>query len=177
MMSTIIESVKKQEAENKEEKTHEKKPHEKKIRRKAVSNSSKAGLIFPVGRIENYIKNGKKIRISRNASIHLCSVVQSIILRIMHANKGLDEEEEEEEDENKRIKGRDVHLSIQRLPELKELFKNIDLFSFGIMPMNNISAIYRDSGRFLVATDKMDPKKKKIKKTVKKEKSNPNPDS
>lgn len=56
---------------------------------KAVSGSTKAGLQFPVGRMQRYIKRGMYAqRVGGSAGVYLASAIESVIQDILEVAAG-----------------------------------------------------------------------------------------
>ena len=96
---------------------------------KAVSGSSKAGLIFPVGRMGRYLKQGRySERFGKGASIFMAAVLEYITCEILELAGNAAEE-------NKRstIAPRHLQLAVRNDEELAKLMSQVMISSGGYM--------------------------------------------
>lgn len=104
----------------------------KKAGTKSVTRSTRAGLIFPVGRIHRHLKKGNYCkRVGGVAPVFLACVLEYLITEILElssaacvALKG------------KRIKPRHIKLAIIGDSEFQGLLKNITIAAGGVRPGN-----------------------------------------
>merc|ERR1719379_451371 len=105
-----------------------------KLKNKAVSNSAKAGLQFPVGRIARYLRNGRYAgRIGAGAPVYLAAVLEYIVAEVLElaGNAALD-------NKKNRIIPRHIQLALRSDDELNSFFGNAIIASGGVLP--NINA-------------------------------------
>ena len=100
---------------------------------KHVSKSSKAGLIFPVGRIARHMKNARVAsRIGAGAPVFVAAVLQQITGELLEAanKQTLDTLHK------KRITPRSVNLGIIGDEELEHVFSKVTIAAGGVKPDN-----------------------------------------
>ncbi len=95
-----------------------------------VTNSEKAGLIFPVGRVARILRKGKySERISPKASIYLTAVIQYMTTEVLDlAVKAANE------NKRKRIIPRHILLAVSNDSELSRFFGDNTISEGGTMP-------------------------------------------
>ena len=102
----------------------------KKIRAKPQTQSSRAGLIFPVARIGRYLKQGNYSRIiSSVAPVYLAAVLEFLCVEVMeiaaHAAK---------DNVKSRITPRHIQLAVRDDEQLNQLFGNVTIPAGGAIP-------------------------------------------
>lgn len=106
--------------------------------KKSVSRSSKAGLIFPVGRIARHMKKARvAARIGAGAPVFVAAVLQYITAEVLdYAKKAL-------KSGAKRITPRSVNLGIMsdETQELKHVFSEVTIAAGGVEPDNIHTAL------------------------------------
>ena len=86
-------------------------------KRKAVSSSSRAGLIFPVGRTGRYLKNGRySDRIGLSASVFLAGVCEYLASEILEMAGDICVEHKKQ-----RITPRHIQLAVRNDVELNKM--------------------------------------------------------
>ena len=106
-------------------------PKAPKSRKKSVSRSSKAGLIFPVGRIARHMRKARVAsRIGAGAPVFVAAVLQYIAAEV------LDQAKEELKSGAKRITPRVVNLGIIKDVALKHVFFEVTIAAGGVKPDN-----------------------------------------
>jgi len=100
-------------------------------RKKSVSRSSKAGLIFPVGRVARHMKKARVAsRVGAAAPVFVAAVLEYITREVL--DKGMKELAKGK----KRITPRVVSLGIMGDDELKQVFSKVTIASGGVEPDN-----------------------------------------
>eukprot|EP00761_Pharyngomonas_kirbyi_P011342 gb/GECH01011367.1/.p1 GENE.gb/GECH01011367.1/~~gb/GECH01011367.1/.p1 ORF type:complete len:141 (+),score=43.76 gb/GECH01011367.1/:1-423(+) len=120
------------------EKTTEKKT---KTREKAITRSERAGLVFPVGRMARYLKEGKYAdRIGSGAPVYMAAVLEYLAAEILElaGNAARD-------NKKSRINPRHIQLAIRNDEELNKLLSEVIIASGGVLP--NIHAILLPPGQ------------------------------
>jgi len=107
----------------------------KKVARKAasknVSQSKRAGLTFPVGRIASQLRKGRyAARVSSSAAVYLAAVLEYTVAEILElAAKAV-----LQRGKGKRITPRALTLAVRHDAELGELLKDVTLSRGGVVP-------------------------------------------
>ena len=97
---------------------------------KGTSQTIRAGLIFPVGRIGRYLKKGRYAqRLGAGAPIYLASVIEYLTAEILElaGNAAND-------NKKLRIIPRHIQLAIRNDEELNKLFTNVTISQGGVIP-------------------------------------------
>ena len=102
---------------------------------KSVSSSTKAGLQFPVGRMNRYIKKGGYAkRTGVGAGVYMAAVLEYLCAEILElaGNAARD-------NKKSRIVPRHITLAVKNDEELNKLLGNVTIASGGVLP--NIHAV------------------------------------
>eukprot|EP01111_Echinosteliopsis_oligospora_P010872 TRINITY_DN345_c0_g1_i1.p1 TRINITY_DN345_c0_g1~~TRINITY_DN345_c0_g1_i1.p1 ORF type:complete len:149 (+),score=56.02 TRINITY_DN345_c0_g1_i1:92-538(+) len=104
------------------------------------SRSKRAGLQFPVGRINNQLKKGRySARIGAGAPVYLAAVLEYLSAEILELAGNASH------DNNKvRINPRHIQLAVRNDEELNKLLHNVSIASGGVIP--NIHSILLSKG-------------------------------
>ncbi|KAK3136681.1 hypothetical protein QOZ80_5BG0440920 [Eleusine coracana subsp. coracana] len=97
---------------------------------KSVSRSSKAGLVFPVGRIGRFLKVGKYAqRVGSGAPVYLSAVLEYLAAEVLElaGNAARD-------NKKSRIVPRHIQLAVHNDEELVRLFRGIIISAGGVLP-------------------------------------------
>lgn len=132
--------------------------------KKAQSQSSKAGLQFPVGRISRYLKKGKYAsRIGAGAPVYLASVLEYLTAEVLElaGNAARD-------NKKNRIVPRHIQLAVRNDEELNKLFGGVTIAQGGVLP--NIHSVLIPKGSQASQEKEKPEKKEKGEKKEKKEK-------
>ena len=100
---------------------------------KQVSRSSRAGLQFPVGRIDRYLKTGKYAeRVGSGAPVYLTAVLEYLSAEILElaGNAAKD-------NKKTRIIPRHIQLAVRNDEELNKLLIDATIASGGVLPNIN----------------------------------------
>lgn len=104
------------------------------------TSSHKAGLIFPVGRIERHLRDtaGTK-RISRKASVTLAAILEDLVHEILECTKIMmdNHNKKYKHYKNERIKPTDIHRAICMDSELYKAFGDIVIPDSSFVPRIN----------------------------------------
>ena len=104
--------------------------------KKSVSRSSKAGLIFPVGRIARHMRKARVAsRIGAGAPVFVAAVLQYITAEVLDKAKGT------LKSGAKRITPRSANLGIMSDEELKHVFSEVTIAAGGVEPDNIHTAL------------------------------------
>ena len=102
---------------------------------KSASRSAKAGLQFPVGRVNRYLRQGRyAARIGGGAPVYLAAVMEYLCAEILElaGNAARD-------NKKSRIIPRHVQLAVRNDEELNKLMGDVTIASGGVLP--NIHAV------------------------------------
>jgi len=102
---------------------------------KSSSRSAKAGLQFPVGRVNRYLRQGRyAARIGGGAPVYLAAVMEYLCAEILElaGNAARD-------NKKARIIPRHVQLAVRNDEELNKLLGDVTIASGGVLP--NIHAV------------------------------------
>lgn len=97
---------------------------------KGTSNSAKAGLQFPVGRIGRYLKKGKYAkRVGAGAPVYLAAVLEYLCAEILElaGNAARD-------NKKSRITPRHIQLAVRNDEELNKFLSGVTFASGGVLP-------------------------------------------
>merc|ERR1712137_320723 len=123
--------------------------------KKSTSKSAKAGLQFPVGRINRYLKKGKyATRTGSGAPVYLAAVLEYLAAEILElaGNAARD-------NKKSRIIPRHVQLAIRNDEELNKLLGDVTIAAGGVLP--NIHAVLLPKKKASSSAPKKSSKKKK----------------
>ena len=97
---------------------------------KSVSRSAKAGVNFPVGRLQRYIKQGLFARrVGGSAGVYMAAVLEYVVAEIAEAASDVANEHKK-----KSITPRHIQLAIKKDDELSVLFANCTVYLGGVLP-------------------------------------------
>ena len=96
----------------------------------AASKASKAQLVFPVGRIHRFIKQGRYAkRANADAAVYLAGVLEFLTAAVLkHAGDAA------EANQKKKIEPRHIQLAIRRDSELVRLLRYTIIPGGGVLP-------------------------------------------
>ena len=103
--------------------------------KKSITSSAKAGLVFPVGRIGRYLRQGPIAkRVGAGAPVYLAAVLEYLTAEILElaGNAARD-------NKRQRIIPRHITLAVKNDEELAKLFTNVTISGGGVLP--NIHAV------------------------------------
>jgi histone H2A len=129
-----------------------------------LSQSKRAGLVLPVGRISRQLKRNKySKRIGRGAPVAVTAIVENLIAEILelagHVTK---------RDGKVRVVPKHINIAIRNDEELDRLFKHVSIFSGGVMPSLLLALDKKKRAKAPEAeTEKGTKKKQKEKKKAK----------
>ena len=96
-----------------------------------VSQSKRAGLIFPVGRIASQLRKGRyAARVSSSAAIYLAAVLEYTVAEILE----LSAKAVLQRGKSKRITPRALTLAVRHDTDLGTLLKDVTLSRGGVVP-------------------------------------------
>ncbi|XP_013791614.1 core histone macro-H2A.1-like, partial [Limulus polyphemus] len=101
-----------------------------KKRSKATSRSAKAGVLFPVGRMHRYLRNGTHhLRIGAGAPVYMAAVIEYLTAEILElaGNAARD-------NKKGRVTPRHILLAVANDEELHQLLKGVTIASGGVLP-------------------------------------------
>ena len=102
---------------------------------KAVSNSAKAGLQFPVGRVRRHVKTiSKSKRVGSGAPVYLAAVLEYLIAEVLELGGNA-----ARDNKKSRIIPRHLQLAVRNDEELSKLLGSITISEGGVLP--NIHAV------------------------------------
>nr|BAB30555.1 unnamed protein product [Mus musculus] len=95
-----------------------------------LSQSAKAGVIFPVGRLMRYLKKGTfKYRISVGAQVYMAAVTEYLAAEILELARNA-----ARDNKKARIAPRHILLAVANDQELNQLLKGVTIASGGVLP-------------------------------------------
>ncbi|CAF0849403.1 unnamed protein product [Adineta steineri] len=95
-----------------------------------MTRSKKAGLVFPVSRVENHLRKGRYAkRISPQASVYLASVLEYLVAETVELAGDMTRK-----GKRKRITPRDIALAIKNDHELAKLCTDVTIPEGGVQP-------------------------------------------
>jgi histone H2A len=97
---------------------------------KSTSRSAKAGLQFPVGRVNRFLKQGRYAkRVGGGAPVYLAAVMEYLCAEILElaGNAARD-------NKKTRIVPRHLQLAVRNDEELNKLLGNVTIASGGVLP-------------------------------------------
>ncbi|KAH0575794.1 Histone H2A [Spironucleus salmonicida] len=98
------------------------------IDNKAKSRSTRAGIIFPVGRIHRHLKEGRYAdRISSDAPVYMAAILESVIDEVF--KEALNQKDKKS---TKRITPNNIVNAIRKDKELNEIFKDVVIRDGGV---------------------------------------------
>jgi histone H2A len=117
---------------------------------KKQSRSSRAGLIFPVGRINRLMKKGHQVdRIGAGAPVYLAAVLEYLTAEIVELAGNA-----AAQNKKSRITPRFVNMAIRSDEELNKLLGHASISAGGVMPNINASLLPKTrSGKVKVTDD------------------------
>jgi histone H2A len=110
--------------------------------KKAQSQSSKAGLQFPVGRIARFLRKGKYAsRVGAGAPVFLASILEYLTAEVLElaGNAARD-------NKKNRINPRHILLAVRNDEELNKLFGGVTIAQGGVLPNIHSVLIPKSSG-------------------------------
>jgi histone H2A len=118
-------------------------------KKKSVSRSSKAGLVFPVGRVARHMKKARVAsRVGAAAPVFVAAVLEYVTREVLE--KGSDELAFGK----KRITPRVVNLGIMSDSELKQVFSKVTIAAGGVQPDNiHVSLLGKKAQKAAAAAD------------------------
>ena len=96
-----------------------------------ISLSSKAGIVFPVGRIGRYMRTKGTYRVAADAPVYMAAVLEFLCAELLEVAG-----EECLYKKLKIIKPKHFETSIRIDPELERLFQNRTFINGGTAPIN-----------------------------------------
>ncbi len=108
--------------------------------KKSSTQSSKAGLQFPVGRIGRYLKQGRYAqRVGAGAPVYMSAVLEYLCAEVLElaGNAARD-------NKKSRIVPRHLQLAVRNDEELNKLLGDVTIASGGVLP--NIHAVLLSKG-------------------------------
>ncbi|KAJ8318016.1 hypothetical protein KUTeg_003107, partial [Tegillarca granosa] len=145
-------------------------------KKKALSKSAKAGVLFPVARMQRYLKRDTHhFRIGSGAPVYMAAVIEYLTAEILElaGNAARD-------NKKGRVTPRHILLAVANDEELHRLLANVTIASGGVLPKIHPELLTRKrGGKFQVPVTVADVKKlppppKKAKKAVKAAPPSPN---
>ena len=110
---------------------------------KSKSRSQRAGLIFPVGRIDRKLHDGRYgARIGSGAPVFLAAVLEYIVAEVFELAGNACEE-----DKKLRITPRHIYLAVKTDEELSKLFKNVTIPSTGVQSYIHPALLPKGKGK------------------------------
>jgi histone H2A len=131
--------------------------------KKATSQSAKAGLQFPVGRIARFLRKGKYAsRVGAGAPVFLASILEYLTAEVLElaGNAARD-------NKKNRINPRHILLAVRNDEELNKLFGGVTIAQGGVLP--NIHSVLIPKSSAKEGDEKEKAPKEKKEKKVKKE--------
>uniref|UniRef100_A0A2R5LLL2 Putative core histone macro-h2a.1 n=1 Tax=Ornithodoros turicata TaxID=34597 RepID=A0A2R5LLL2_9ACAR len=125
-----------------------------KKRCKSISKSTKAGVLFPVGRMRRYLRKGTHhFRIGAGAPVYMAAVIEYLTAEILElaGNAARD-------NKKGRVTPRHILLAIANDDELHQLLKGVTIASGGVLPRILPELLARKKGgKFIMPSPKHQP--------------------
>jgi histone H2A len=100
------------------------------VKKSSKSSNKKAGLTFPVGRVNRYIKKGRfSHRVGSNAPIFMAAILEYVVAEVLEVAGNNARAEKKT-----RLRPRHVMLAIEEDQDLKHVFKDITIAGAGVAP-------------------------------------------
>ncbi|TNY23496.1 histone-fold-containing protein [Rhodotorula diobovata] len=97
---------------------------------KTVSDSQKAGLVFPVSRLRRYLKKGRYApRLGKGAPVFLAAVLEYLTAEVLELSGNA-----ARDNRKKRIIPRHLQLAIRNDEELNRLCADVTISDGGVLP-------------------------------------------
>ena len=109
--------------------------------KKKITRAQKAGLQFPVGRINRYLKQGKyATRVGAGAPVYLAAVLEYLNAEVLElaGNAARD-------NKKSRIVPRHIQLAVRNDEELSKLLSTVTIAAGGVLP--NIHSVLLPKGK------------------------------
>lgn len=130
-----------------------------------LSRSSRAGVIFPVGRMMRYLRTGThKYRIGMGAPVYMAAVIEYLAAEILElaGNAARD-------NKKGRITPRHIKLAVANDEELNQLLRGVTISNGGVLPRIHPELLSKKrGGRVKVETQVTVPEKRANRKPIKK---------
>ncbi|XP_037024868.1 histone H2A-beta, sperm-like [Bradysia coprophila] len=97
---------------------------------KRVTQTERAGLTFPVGRINRKLREGKYAKlIGRGSAVYSAAVLEYLVAEVLEMAGN-----EASDNKRKRINPRHITLAVKNDAELSELLKDVTFSEGGVLP-------------------------------------------
>ena len=107
----------------------------KKAAKKGGSRSAKAGLTFPVGRIQSLLRSGRfSKRTGASAGVYLAAVLEYLTAELLELSA---KAVAQQKNKSKRITPRALTLAVRHDDDLGTLLKDVTLSKGGVIPSVN----------------------------------------
>ncbi|XP_073690308.1 core histone macro-H2A.2 [Garra rufa] len=130
-----------------------------------LSRSSRAGVIFPVGRMMRYLRTGThKYRIGMGAPVYMAAVIEYLAAEILElaGNAARD-------NKKGRITPRHIKLAVANDEELNQLLRGVTISNGGVLPRIHPELLSKKrGGKVKVETQVTVPEKRENRKPIKK---------
>ena len=119
--------------------------------KKAVSQQSKAGITFPVGRLSRYMKQGRYAeRIGGSAAVFMAGTLEYLVCELLELAGNAAEEHKK-----KTIAPRHLQLAIRQDEELAKMMAATMIYEGGVMSNINQFLLPAKKGKKAEATQEM----------------------
>jgi histone H2A len=135
---------------------------------KSQSRSSRAGLMFPVGRVSRFLRKGRYAnRVGGGAPVYLAAVLEYLAAEILElaGNAARD-------NKRTRITPRHIQLAVRNDEELNKLMHGVTIASGGVLPNIHASLVPKSKEK-KEGAEKKEKKPKAEKKATKKAEKKP----
>ena len=100
---------------------------------KAMTRAARAGLQFPVGRLDRFLKKGNYAdRVGSGAPVYLAAVLEYLAAEVLELAGNACRDNKKH-----RIVPRHIQLAVRNDEELAKLLKNVTIASGGVLPNIN----------------------------------------
>ncbi|XP_037027596.1 histone H2A-like [Bradysia coprophila] len=101
-----------------------------KVKGKSLSRSKRSGLVFPVGRLERYMRKGNYAeRIGSGASVYFAAVLEYLTAEVLELSG-----DAARDNKRSRITPRHLQLAVRNDDELNTLLSNVTISQGGVLP-------------------------------------------
>ena len=116
--------------------------------KKAMTRSTRAGLQFPVGRLNRFLKKGNYAeRVGAGAPVYLAAVLEYLAAEVLELAGNACRDNKKH-----RIVPRHIQLAVRNDEELAKLLKNVTIASGGVLPNINNALVPKKSKKGAAAS-------------------------
>lgn len=96
-----------------------------------VTNTAKAGIIFPVSRLRRHMQEGRYAKIVRvGSAVYLAAALEYLVAEVLELSGNA-----ARDNKRQRIIPRHIMMAVRTDSELDQLFKNVTIANGGVIPL------------------------------------------